>query len=57
MEETVSAEGNKCPTVSSDFLEHSKNSLSSGETELDKGEANMSSSDHEGQCLVTVSEF
>ena len=57
VEVTVSAEDNKCPTVSSDFLEHSQNSLSSGESELDKGEANASSSDREGQCLATVSEF
>ena len=57
VEVTVSAENNKCPTVSSDFLEHSQNSLSSGESELDKGEANMSSSDREGQCLATVSKF
>ena len=54
---TVSAEDNKCPAVSSDFLEHSQNSLSSGELELDKGKANMSSSDRDSQCLATVSEF
>ena len=54
---TVSAEDNKCSAVSSDFLEHSQNSLSSSEPELDKGEANVSSSDRDGQCLVTVSEF
>ena len=57
MEVTVSAEDNKFSTVSSDFLEHSQNSLSSGGSELDKGEANVSSSDREGQCLATVSEF
>ena len=54
---TVSAEDNKCPAVSSDFLEHSQNSLSSGEPELDKGKANVSSSDCDSQCLATVSEF
>ena len=54
---TVSAKDNKCSAVSSDFLEHSQNSLSSGEPELDKGEANVSSSDCDGQCLATVSEF
>ena len=47
---TVSAEDNKCPAVSSDFLEHSQNSLSSGEPEPDKEEANVSSSDRDGQC-------
>ena len=41
----------------SNFREHSQNLLSSGESELDKGEANISSSDREGQCLATVSEF
>ena len=54
---TVSAEDNKCPAVSSDFLEHSQNLLSSGEPELDKGKANVSSSDRDGQCLAMVSEF
>ena len=57
VEVTVSAEDNKCPAVGSDFLEHSQNSLSSGEPELDKGEANVSSSDCDGQCLATISEF
>ena len=52
---TVSAEDNKCPAVSSGFLEHSQNSLSSGE--LDKGKANVSSSDHDSQCSAMVSEF
>ena len=55
---TASAEDNKCPAVSSDFLEHSQNSLSSGEPELDsKGKANVSSSERDSQCLVTASEF
>ena len=54
---TVSTEDNKCSAVSSDFLEHSQNSLSSGEPEVDKGETNMSFSDHDGQCLVTASKF
>ena len=44
VEVTVSAKENKCPTVSSDFLEHSQKSLSSGVSELDKDEANVSSS-------------
>ena len=54
---TVSAEDNKCPAVSSDFLEHSQNSLSSGKPELDTGKANVSFGDRDGQCLVTASEF
>ena len=54
---TVSAEDNKCSAVSSDFREHSQNSLSSGEPELDKGEANVSFSDRDGQCLAISSEF
>ena len=54
---TVSAEDNKCSAVSSDFIEDSQNSLSSGECEVDKGEKNMSFSDRDGQCLATASEF
>ena len=54
---TVSAEDNKCSAVSSDFLEDSQNSLSSGKREGDKGETNVSFSDCDGQCLVTASEF
>ena len=54
---TVSAEDNKCPAVSSNFLKHSQNSLSSGEPELDKGKANVSSRERNGQCLAMVSEF
>ena len=54
---TVSAKDNKCPAVSSDFLEHSQNSLSSGEPELDKGKANVSSCECNGQCLAMVREF
>ena len=38
---TVSAEDNKCSAVSRDFLEDSQNSLSSGEHEVNKGEANV----------------
>ena len=54
---TVSAKDNKCPVVSSNFLEHSQNSLSSGKHELDKGEVNVLSSERKGQCLATVSKF
>ena len=38
-------------------MEHSQNSLLSGEPEIDKGEANMSSGGHDGQCLAMASEF
>ena len=51
---TVSAEWDKSLAVSSDFLKDSQNSLSSGEREMDKGEANVSFGD---QCLVMASEF
>ena len=54
---TVSAKDNKCSAVSSDFLEDSQNSLSSGERKMDKGEKNMSFSDRDSQCLATASEF
>ena len=54
---TVSAEDNKRSAVSSDFLEDSQNSLSSGEREVNRGEANMLFSDRDGQCLATASEF
>ena len=54
---TVSAEDNKRSVVSSDFLEDSQNSLSSGEREVKKGEANVSFSDRDGQCLAMASEF
>ena len=57
MEVTVSAEDNKCPTVISDFLEDSQNSLSSGECEMDKGEANVSFGDRDDQCLVMANKF
>ena len=57
MKVTVSAEGDKSSTESSDFLKDSQNSLSSGEREMDKGEANVFFGDCDGQCLVTVSEF
>ena len=52
---TVSTEDNKCSAVSSDFLEHSQNLLSSGEPKVDKGGANVSFSDSDGQCLVMAS--
>ena len=54
---TVSAEDDKSSAESSDFLKDSQNSLSSGECEMDKGEANVSFGDRDSQCSVTVSEF
>ena len=54
---TISAEDNKRSAVSSDFLEDSQNSLSNGEHEAKEGEANMSFSDRDDQCLVTAREF
>ena len=54
---TVSAEDNKRSAVSSDFLEDSQNSLSSGECEVKTGEANVSFSDWDDRCLVTASQF
>ena len=57
VEVTVSAEDTKHSAASSNFPEDSQNSLPSGESEMDNREANMSSGDRDGQCLVTVSEF
>ena len=54
---TVSAEDTKRSAVSSNFLEDSQNSLSSSEREAKEGEANVSFSDRDAQCLVTASEF
>ena len=57
VEMTVSAEDTKRATASSDFLKHSQNSLSKGESKVDPGEVKVTFGDHDGQCLVTVSEF
>ena len=54
---TVNAKDDKSSAVSSDFPEDSQNSLSSGEREMDKGEANVYFGNRDGQCSVTVSEF
>ena len=54
---TVNAEDDESSAVSSDFPKDSQNSLSSGEREMDKGEANVFFGDRDGQCSVTVSEF
>ena len=54
---TVSAEDTKCSAPSSDFPEHSQNSLSRRERETDNEEANVSFGDRDGLCLVVISEF
>ena len=57
VEVTVSAEDTKHSAASSDFPEHSQNSLPSGEGEMDSGETNVSFGDRNGQCLAMVSNF
>ena len=57
IEVTVSAEDTKRSATSSHFSDDSQNSLSSGEREMDNGEANVSFGDPDGQCSATVSEF
>ena len=54
---TVSNGNRQSSPKISDFPEHSRNSLSSGECVCDKGKANVSSSDRDAQRLVMVSEF
>ena len=54
---TVSAEDAKCPAANSDFQKDSQNSLSKDEPKVDQGEANVTFGDHDGQCIVTVSEI
>ena len=54
---TVSAEDTKCSAPSSDFPEHSPNSLSRRERETDNDEANVSFGDRDGICSVVTSEF
>ena len=54
---TVSAEDTKCSAPSSDFPEHSPNSLSRRERETDNEEANVSFGDHDGICSVVIGEF
>ena len=54
---TVSVRENQCSAGDSDFPKHSQNSLSKGEREMDKGEANVSFDDSDGQCLAMVSKF
>ena len=57
VEVTVSAEDGKCPAANSDFPKDSQNSLSKGEMNMDPGEAKVTFGGHDGQYLVTVSEF
>ena len=57
VEVTVTAENTKHSAASSNFPEDSQNSLPSGEREMDKGEANASFGDRDGQCSVIASEF
>ena len=54
---TVSAEDTKCSAASSDFPEHSPNSLSRSESETDNEEPNVSLGDRDGLCSVQISEF
>ena len=54
---TVSAENTKCSAPSSDFPEHSQNSLSRSERETDNEEVNVSFGDRDGLCSVVISEF
>ena len=54
---TISTEDTQCSGVSSDFPEHSQNSLSRSERETDNGEAKVSSGDRDGLCSVVISEF
>ena len=54
---TVSAEDTKCSAPSSDFPEHSQNSLSRSEREMDNEEPNVSLGDRDGLCSVLISEF
>ena len=54
---TVSAEDTKCSAPSSDFPEHSQNSLSRRERETDNEDENMSFGDRDGLCAVVISKF
>ena len=57
VEATASDEDAEPTAASSDFSKHSQNSLSKGEPKMDPGEAKVTFGDHDGQCLVTDSEF
>ena len=54
---TVSANDTRCSAPSSDFPEHSQNSLSRSESETDNEEPNVSLGDRDGLCSVLISEF
>ena len=54
---TANNEDAEPTAASSDFSKHSQNSLSNGEPKVDPGEEKVTFGDHDGQCLVTVSEF
>ena len=54
---TVSAKDTKCSAPSSDFPEHSQNSLSRSERQTDNEEPNVSLGDRDGLCSVLISEF
>ena len=57
VEVTASTEDPEPTAPSSDFLEHSQNSLSTGERESDSKEANVSLGDRNGPCSMMISEF
>ena len=54
---TVSTEDAKCPAANSYFPKDSQNSLSKDEPKEDQGEVKVTFGAHDGQCIVTVSEF
>ena len=54
---TASDEDAEPTAANSDLSKHSQNSLSKGEPKADPREAKVTFGDHDGQCLVTVSEF
>ena len=56
VEATASDEDVGSTAASSDFSKHSQNLLSKGKPNVDPGGAKATFGDHDGQCLVTVSE-
>ena len=54
---TISIQDNQCSAGVSNFLEHSKNSLSNGELKVDTGEVNVSFCACDSQCLTAASKF
>ena len=57
VEATANDEDAEPTAASSDFSKHSQNSLLKGEPKVDPGEAKVTFGGHNGQCLVTISEF